>query len=99
MAAGPAAGSKVSFTAASSVPAGSFITFVSGLTITSVAGTINGNSISAAIPSTIEGGQTYVFVSNAKQEKTFSGTAVLFGPAIIEVTPAAPSIDYGYYKN
>lgn len=95
--AGPAAGAKVSFTAAGSVPAGSFVTFVSGLVITSVPAEISGNTVTAAIPDTVSG-QTYVFISSSDQETTFSDKAVLFGPAIIEVAPPAPAIDYNYRK-
>lgn len=93
----PKAGDKVSFTSANDVPAGSFITFVSGLVITSVPASIDGKTVTAAIPDTVSG-QTYVFLSSSDQEKTFSDKAVLAGPAIIEVAPPAPAIDYNYKK-
>ena len=38
----PMAGSSVTFTAAKKIPAGSYVTFVSGLTVTSVMGTVKG---------------------------------------------------------
>ncbi|OQO00729.1 hypothetical protein B0A48_13220 [Cryoendolithus antarcticus] len=86
-------GSTASFTAASAVPAGSYLTFVSGLSVTSVKGTINGNTISAPIP-TVDEGQTYLFVSSKDVEGALDGTSVLFGPSIIEVAPQPPTINY-----
>nr|OQO30439.1 hypothetical protein B0A51_03069 [Rachicladosporium sp. CCFEE 5018] len=85
-----ASGSTASFTAASAVAAGSYLTFLSGLSATSVAVTINGNTISAPIP-TVDEGQTYVFVSSKDVEGAFDGTSVLFGPSIIEVAPQPPT--------
>lgn len=41
----PSAGTVVSFTAAGKVPAGSYLTFVNGLAVTSVSATIKGTSI------------------------------------------------------
>ena len=38
----PSAGATVSFTAAAKIPAGSYLTFVNGLVVTSVKGTIKG---------------------------------------------------------
>jgi hypothetical protein len=93
----PMAGATVMFTAAKSIPAGSYVTFVSGLNVVSVAGTISGSNISAAIPAVAQG-QTYVFVTSSDQETTLSDAAVLFGPAILEVYPPAPSINYSILK-
>jgi Ferritin-like domain len=93
----PYAGSTAMFTAASAIPAGSFVTFVSGLNVVSVPGTISGMDISAAIPS-VAMGQTYVFVTSSDQEGTLSDAAVQFGPAILEVYPAAPLINYSILK-
>ena len=93
----PMAGATVMFTAAKTIPAGSFLTFVNGLSVVSVAGNVSGKSISAAIPS-VAMGQTYVFVTSSDQEATLSDTAVLFGPAIVEVYPPAPSINYSVLK-
>lgn len=93
----PAAGATVMFTAAKDIPAGSYVTFVNGLAVVSVPGTIDGMKISAAIPS-VAMGQTYVFVTKSDQEGTLSDAAVLFGPAILEVYPPAPSINYSVLK-
>lgn len=111
----PSAGDTVSFTAVAKIPAGSYLTFVNGLAIASVAGKIwgkyplevgfgfihtnrfPGKSISAAIPDTIVGGQTYVFVTSSDITGDFSAfddTAVLFGPALLEVNPPPPVIHY-----
>ena len=93
----PAAGASVTFTAAKDIPAGSYVTFVSGLNVVSVPGTINGADITATIPS-IAMGQTYVFVTNTNIEGTFSDAAVLFGPAVLEVYPPPPTINYSILK-
>jgi hypothetical protein len=85
------------FTAVSNIPAGSYLTFVNGLNVVSVAGMIDGMSISAPIP-TVAAGQTYVFVTSSDQEGTLSDAAVLFGPAILEVAPAAPMVDYSVLR-
>ena len=71
------------FTAAGPIPAGSYVTFVSGLSVTSVMGTISGSGVSAVIPA-IAMGQTYVFVTNMDVEGSLMDSAILFGPAILE---------------
>jgi hypothetical protein len=68
------------------------VTFVSGLSVVSVQGDINGNTVSVAIPATASG-QTYVFITNASESSSVPDTDVLFGPAILEVAPAAPTLD------
>lgn len=85
------------FTAATHIPMGSYLTFVNGLNVVSVAAMIDGMSISAPIPS-VAAGQTYVFVTSSDQEGMLSDAAVLFGPAILEVAPPAPMIDYGVLR-
>jgi len=87
----PCAGSTVSFTAASHIPEGSYVTFVNGLGVSSVKGEVHDNMISAEIPMTVEG-QAYVFVSSKDVETTFDDSAVLFGPAILEVKPQPPTL-------
>jgi hypothetical protein len=89
----PCAGQKVEFTAASDIAEGSYVTFVSGLAIVSVKGEVNGKSISADVPAAVEG-QAYVFVTSKDANGTFDGTAVLAGPAILEVAPQPPTIDF-----
>ncbi|WPG99917.1 Hypothetical protein R9X50_00273800 [Acrodontium crateriforme] len=53
--------------------------------------------ITAAIPS-VDQGQTYVFVTNCDVEGTLDDTKVLFGPAVLEVNPPAPEINYSVLK-
>ena len=92
----PAAGATVSFTAVSAIPSGSYLAFVNGLAIISVSADIQGTGISGAVPAGL-GGQTYVYVLSSNITGNFSAfddSAVLFGPAAIEVMPAAPTIDY-----
>ena len=90
-----AAGMMFTFTANGTVPDAFFVVFVSGLETTSVSGNLvmmeegAGGMISATIPPTAMG-QTYVFVSAAETNGTIMDEMVLFGPAVVEVTPAAP---------
>ena len=88
------AGSAYTFTAASDIPAGSYVTFASGLSVASVQGSITGNVVSATIPS-IAMGQTYVFITTASETSGVPDADILFGPAIIEIAPAPPVIDFG----
>ncbi len=75
--------------AAGAVPATFFVTFVSGLNITSVAGTMSGDTITATIPNTIAG-QSYAFITNAATNMSVTDDMVLFGPTVVEVTPPSP---------
>nr|POF12756.1 protein rds1 [Quercus suber] len=88
----PKAGDTVKFSAGKNIPAGSYTTFVSGLSVVSVKGPIYGTDIAAKIPSAAMG-QTYVFVTSADVEGTFDSSKVLFGPAVLEVKPATPTLD------
>ena len=86
-------GTSLSFTGPSAISAGSFLTFVSGLTITSVSATISDTSITASVPTGL-GGQTYVMVTSKDVSGgTINDADVLMGPAIIEVTPGEPGVD------
>jgi hypothetical protein len=51
-----------------------------------------GNTTTAAIPAAVEG-QSYVFVTSKDVEGTFDQSAILFGPAILEVKPQPPTYD------
>ena len=86
-------GIAFTFTAKGSVPAGSFVTYVSGLATTSVALTVDGDTISAIVPATATG-QSYAFITNSNVT-ALTDAVVLFGPAIVEVTPPAPEFDIG----
>jgi hypothetical protein len=78
--------------------AGKYLTFVSGLMITSVKIDDEGKEFSATIPMGIEG-QSYVFVTNKDVSGgpgTLTDAAIVAGPAVIEVTPNAPVFDPAY---
>jgi len=113
----PTAGDSFTFTAASDIPSGSYVTFVNGLIVTSVLGTVNctfcsyrlpckcltqltltGDEITAIIPTVISS-QTYVFVTKSNVEGTFSDSQILFGPAVLEVMPPAPTLNYSVLKD
>lgn len=79
----PAAGATVAFTAASVVPAGVFVTFISGLTVVSVIAQISDTMLTAAIPAGVSG-QVYCMVTSADAQGVFDASAVLFGPAVLE---------------
>ncbi|KAK5119238.1 hypothetical protein LTR85_007852 [Meristemomyces frigidus] len=90
----PKQGDSATFTATNmTVPAGSYLTFVSGLNVVSEKGTTNGMNITAPIPS-VAMGQTYVFVTKSDVEGTFDDSQVIAGPAVLEVTPPAPVLDF-----
>ncbi|KAF2480016.1 ferritin-like domain-containing protein, partial [Neohortaea acidophila] len=77
-------GATITLTSAAKIPAGSYVTFISGLTVTSVKGNVNGKSISVKIPTGLSG-QSYAFVTNQDVEGTFNDKAVIAGPAVVEV--------------
>lgn len=89
----PTPGARINLNAASNIPSGSYVTFVSGLNVVSVVAVYNGSNAVVTIPKAASG-QTYVFISKTDQEGTLDDSKVLFGPAIVEVGPAAPAIDY-----
>ncbi|PGH06836.1 hypothetical protein AJ80_08109 [Polytolypa hystricis UAMH7299] len=74
-------------------PEAFFVTFVNGLDVISVPGSHVDGIYSAEIP-TEASGQTFAFLTNADVTGGFQDSAVIAGPAIIEVTPAAPNIDF-----
>jgi hypothetical protein len=80
------AGDNIVLTVASNttIPSGFYVTFVSGLAVTSVQGTANGQNVNVAIPATASG-QTYVFITNAPASNgKLDITTVVAGPAIVE---------------
>ena len=82
---------------ASAPPATFFVTFVSGLTTTSVAGTMEGDMVSVVIPATIQG-QSYAFITNQNVTAGIMDSMILFGPAVLEVTPPSPMFDLSESK-
>lgn len=89
-----AANATQMFSVGGSIPGDFFVTFVSGLDTVSVAGTNTNGMIAAAVPAQIEG-QTYAFVTSSAVATggSIQDSQVLFGPAILEVTPGSPTID------
>ncbi|KAI9714203.1 MAG: hypothetical protein M1812_006424 [Candelaria pacifica] len=68
-----------------------YITFASGLNVTSVDATLNNGQISTTIPTTITG-QSYAFVTSSSVT-ALNDSVILAGPAIVEVTPPSPQFD------
>lgn len=62
------------------------------MTVVSEQGSINGKTVSAPIPAGVSG-QTYVFITSKSENATVPDADILFGPAILEVAPAAPALD------
>lgn len=85
-------GISFTFKANGTLPSSFFVTFVSGLSTTSVTGTAIGDMVSAIVPATAAG-QSYAFITNAETNTTVMDSMVLFGPAIVEVTPPSPMFD------
>ena len=86
-------GATVTFSVEKKAEGEVYLTFVSGLSVTSVKTTCGGGKhYSAAVPATASG-QVYV-VLTSKNVTALSDDVVLAGPAIIEVNPPAPTIDY-----
>lgn len=86
--------SSVSFTVEDAeIPDPFFLTFVSGIDTVSVPGTNEDGAVSAEVPPE-SSGQTYVFVTNSEATSAIQDSQVVCGPAIIEVTPDAPAVDF-----
>jgi len=76
----------------SAPPATYYVTFVSGLNIISVKANSYANGmIMATVPVGVEG-QSYAFITN-DNSGVVNDTTILFGPAILEVTPSSPTFD------
>jgi Ferritin-like domain len=69
-----------------------FMTFVSGIDTISVPGANSNGMLTAQIPAKTQG-QTYVFVTKGESQGAIQDSQVLFGPAIVEVMPDAPTFD------
>ncbi|EEP76117.1 predicted protein [Uncinocarpus reesii 1704] len=75
------------------IPPVFFLTFISGLEIISIPGTFAGGFYSARIPRQVSG-QSFVFLTRTANTGAFSESSVLAGPAIIEVTPTVPTLNF-----
>jgi len=67
-----------------------YVTFLSGLSITSVPATYHNGKITTQIPSTASG-QSYAVLTSANVTTALTDSVVLAGPAIVEVTPGPPT--------
>ncbi|KAL1983003.1 hypothetical protein VTN96DRAFT_618 [Rasamsonia emersonii] len=83
-------------------PSTIFVTFISGLSVVSVPGEIvNGNSngsaaaVAATIPAQAQGQTFALLTRTAVNGSALDDSAVIAGPAIMEVTPSPPTIDFG----
>ena len=77
-------GDAATFNADAEIPQGSFVSFVSGLSVVSVQAQISSKQAAAAVPAGVSG-QTYVFVTNKEiSDNMLSADSILFGPAILE---------------
>lgn len=79
------------FLSAAKLPDSFYLTFVNGLSITTVKGNITEGSIEGTIPSNVRG-QAYVFVTK-DNSGNLTDSSIISGPAILEVTPPSPAFD------
>jgi hypothetical protein len=87
-----AEGIPFTFSVTGTLPGSFYVTFVSGLATTSVAATAKGSSITTMVPMTAMG-QVYAFVTSSNVTGPLMDSMILFGPAILEVTPPSPTFD------
>ena len=79
----PKVGEGAKFHSDVEIPQGSFLTFVSGVTIISVQASISVNVIEASVPESISG-QSYVFVTKTAISGTIADGDIISGPAVLE---------------
>ena len=85
-------GLEFEFSMTSSVPANSFVTFVSGLNVISMPiSSVSGDTFMAMVPSVAEG-QIYALLTNANIT-ALADSAIIAGPAVLEVTSPSPTYD------
>lgn len=92
-ASGAKPGAEIDVTPAT-MPTGDFYgTFVSGLDVVPTQDShVDGDQIFFVIPPNIGGGQSYVFLTR-DNSGNLTDDNILAGPAIIEITPNAPTFD------
>jgi len=90
----PAApGITFTFSTTAAMPAGTcYVTFVSGLDVVSAVATVANGMISAVIPDVVMG-LSYAILTNMNVTSALTDSMVIAGPAVIEVTPSAPTFD------
>lgn len=76
------------------LPSTLFVTFVTGLDIISVPAQVpSAGVVTAAIPQKAQG-QIYAMLTNVEVSGSIADSAIVAGPAIIEVTPPLPTVDF-----
>lgn len=80
------------FTFTGAAPATPFITYVNGLSVISEPATVKGTTYTAQVPQGISG-QSYAILTSSNVTGTLTDSVVVAGPAIVEVTPSAPTFD------
>lgn len=81
---------------ATAIPSSVFVTFVSGLDIISVPAQVSNGAISVTIPQQVSG-QTFGLLTSEAMKGTgsiFDDSKVIAGPAIMEIQPVSPTIDF-----
>jgi hypothetical protein len=82
------------------LPATVFVTFVSGLDVVSVPAQVSNGAVSVAIPPQASG-QTFGLLTSSAVNGTgitVDDNTVIAGPVVMEVSPAAPTIDLGFFR-
>ncbi|CAF9903025.1 MAG: hypothetical protein GOMPHAMPRED_000067 [Gomphillus americanus] len=87
------------FSTKATVPAGAYLTFISGLDVTSVKATKDSKTgyYNAAVPES-SFGQTYVVLTKADAKGVISDSNVIAGPAILEVCSGEPTLNFSDLK-
>lgn len=78
------------------IPSSAFVTFISGIDIISVPAQVSNGAISVTVPQQVSG-QTFGLLTSAPMNGTgaiFDDSKVIAGPAIMEIQPASPTIDF-----
>ncbi|SCU82009.1 LAMI_0B08592g1_1 [Lachancea mirantina] len=86
---------SVAFTVAAggpAVPSPAYVTFLSGLDTVPVTASVSGNQITCMVPPQLSG-QSYAFVTSDDSSTNLTDSGVLYGPAIVEVTPGSPTFN------
>ncbi|EPS35267.1 hypothetical protein H072_11398 [Dactylellina haptotyla CBS 200.50] len=93
----PAPVKPLEFSVVETLPSDFFVTFVNGLEVVSIKPTsVSGKTFSATPPDTF-GGQTYALVTSVNMTSgPIADSGILFGPAILEITPRSPNYDVNY---
>ncbi|EPS44864.1 hypothetical protein H072_1194 [Dactylellina haptotyla CBS 200.50] len=92
-------GKPAGFSVAGSLPSKFFVTFINGLEIVSVSPkSVKGKTFWATPPATF-GGQTYALVTSTNMTGgPIADSGILYGPAILEITPNPPKYDVNLQK-